>query len=71
MVTLDEMKAKQENILKEREQKLALKQAEKEKEKLRKLQAKEAERNQRKKQASLYKNFGNICSNISTTEKTI
>ncbi|XP_045471278.1 protein FAM50 homolog [Harmonia axyridis] len=53
LVTLDEMKAKQQNILKEREQKLALKQAEKEKEKLRKLQAKEAERNKRKKQIKL------------------
>ncbi|XP_044746228.1 protein FAM50 homolog [Coccinella septempunctata] len=53
LVTLDEMKAKQQNILKEREQKLALKLAEKEKEKLRKLQAKEAERNERKKQIKL------------------
>ncbi|KAK9892079.1 hypothetical protein WA026_018280 [Henosepilachna vigintioctopunctata] len=50
LVTLDEMKAKQQNILKEREKKLAQKQAEKEKEKLRKLEAKEAERNKQKKQ---------------------
>ncbi|KAL3288169.1 hypothetical protein HHI36_002620 [Cryptolaemus montrouzieri] len=50
LVTLDEMKAKQQNILKEREKKLAQKEAEKEREQLRKLQAKEAERNKQKKQ---------------------
>ncbi|KAG5866955.1 hypothetical protein JTB14_035409 [Gonioctena quinquepunctata] len=50
LVTLDEMKAKQENIVKEREKKLAQKQAEKEREKLRQLEAKQAEKNKQKKQ---------------------
>lgn len=50
LVTLDEMKAKQENIVKERERKLALKQAEKEKEQQRQLEAKQAEKNKQKKQ---------------------
>lgn len=47
------MKAKQENIVKEREKKLAQKQAEKEKEKLRALAAKQAEKNLQKKQVHL------------------
>ncbi|KAJ8949919.1 hypothetical protein NQ318_007627 [Aromia moschata] len=50
LVTLDEMKAKQENIVKEREKKLAQKQAEKEREKQRQLEAKQAEKNKQKKQ---------------------
>lgn len=50
LVTLDEMKAKQENIVKEREKKLAQKQAEKEREKLRELEAKQAEKNRQKRQ---------------------
>ncbi|XP_050308315.1 protein FAM50 homolog [Anthonomus grandis grandis] len=50
LVTLDEMKAKQENIVKEREMKLAQKQAEKERERLRQLEAKQAEKNKQKKQ---------------------
>ncbi|XP_065210599.1 protein FAM50 homolog isoform X2 [Planococcus citri] len=50
LVTLDEMKAKQENIMKEREKKLAQKQLEKEKEKLRQLEAKQAEKNKQKQQ---------------------
>ncbi|XP_014261717.1 protein FAM50 homolog [Cimex lectularius] len=50
LVTLDEMKAKQENIVKERERKLAQKQAEKEQEQLRQLQEKQAEKNRQKKQ---------------------
>nr|CAD7256290.1 unnamed protein product [Timema shepardi] len=50
LVTLDEMKAKQENIVKERERKLAQKQLEKEQEKLRILEAKQAEKNRQKKQ---------------------
>ncbi|KAJ3649275.1 hypothetical protein Zmor_021027 [Zophobas morio] len=50
LVTLDEMKAKQENIVKEREKKLAQKQAEKEREKQRQLEAKLAEKNKQKKQ---------------------
>lgn len=50
LVTLDEMKAKQENIVKEREKKLAQKQAEKERERLRLIEAKEAEKNRQKKQ---------------------
>ncbi|XP_066144876.1 protein FAM50 homolog [Euwallacea fornicatus] len=50
LVTLDEMKAKQENIVKEREKKLAQKQAEKERERLRLIEAKQAEKNRQKKQ---------------------
>ncbi|CAH1117337.1 unnamed protein product [Phaedon cochleariae] len=50
LVTLDEMKAKQENIVKEREKKLAQKQAEKEREKQRQLEAKQAEKNKQKMQ---------------------
>lgn len=50
LVTLNEMKAKQENIVKEREKKLAQKQAEKEQEKLRALEAKQAEKNRQKSQ---------------------
>jgi Flp pilus assembly protein TadB len=52
LVTLDEMKAKQENIVKERERKLAQKQLEKEQEKQRQLEAKEAEKNRQKKQVN-------------------
>lgn len=55
LVTLDEMKAKQENIVKEREKKLAQKQAEKEREKQRQLEAKQAEKNKQKKQVLSYK----------------
>lgn len=47
------MKAKQENIVKEREKKLAQKQAEKERERLRLIEAKEAEKNRQKKQVRL------------------
>ncbi|XP_044729814.1 protein FAM50 homolog [Chrysoperla carnea] len=50
LVTLNEMKAKQENIVKEREKKLAQKQAEKEREKQKALEAKQAEKNRQKKQ---------------------
>ncbi|XP_067012860.1 protein FAM50 homolog [Anabrus simplex] len=50
LVTLNEMKAKQENIVKERERKLAQKQLEKEQEKQRILEAKQAEKNRQKKQ---------------------
>lgn len=53
LVTLDEMKAKQESIVKEREQKLAQKQLEKEREKQRILEAKQAEKNKQKKQVFL------------------
>lgn len=52
LVTLDEMKAKQENIVKEREKKLAQKQLEKERERQRQLEAKQAEKNRQKKQVS-------------------
>uniref|UniRef100_A0A8D8R0L7 Protein FAM50 homolog n=1 Tax=Cacopsylla melanoneura TaxID=428564 RepID=A0A8D8R0L7_9HEMI len=48
LVTLDEMKAKQENIVKEREKKLAQKQLEKEQERQRQLEAKQAEKNRQK-----------------------
>lgn len=50
LVTLDEMKAKQENIVKEREKKLAQKQAEKERERQKQLEAKQAEKNKQKRQ---------------------
>ncbi|XP_022907328.1 protein FAM50 homolog [Onthophagus taurus] len=50
LVTLDEMKAKQENIVKEREKKLAQKQAEKERERQRQMEAKQAEKNKQKRQ---------------------
>ena len=53
MVTLDEMKAKQENIVKEREKKLAQKQAEKERERQRQIEAKQAEKNKQKRQVWL------------------
>lgn len=50
LVTLDEMKAKQEDIIKERERKLAQKEHEKEQEKERALAAKQAEKSKQKKQ---------------------
>ncbi|KDR17516.1 FAM50-like protein [Zootermopsis nevadensis] len=50
LVTLDEMKAKQENIVKERERRLAQKQLEKEQEKQRQLEAKQAEKDRQKQQ---------------------
>lgn len=46
------MKAKQENIVKERERKLAQKQAEKDREKQRALEAKQAEKDRQKRQVS-------------------
>ncbi|TMW50536.1 hypothetical protein DOY81_004397 [Sarcophaga bullata] len=50
LVTLDEMKAKQEDIVREREKKLAQKKDEKEREKQRALEAIQAEKNKQKKQ---------------------
>lgn len=50
LVTLDEMKAKQEDIVREREKKLAQKKDEKEREKLRALEAIQAEKNKQKRQ---------------------
>lgn len=50
LVTLDEMKAKQEHIVREREQKLAQKKAEKEKEKQKEIEAKQAQKNKQKRQ---------------------
>lgn len=50
LVTLNEMKAKQENIVKEREKKLAQKQAEKERERQREIEAKQAEKSKQKRQ---------------------
>lgn len=50
LVTLDEMKAKQEDIVREREKKLAQKKEEKDREKLKALEAKQAEKNRQKKQ---------------------
>lgn len=50
LVTLDQMKAKQETIVKEREKKLAQKEKEKNKEQLKALEAKEAEKSKQRKQ---------------------
>lgn len=50
LVTLDEMKAKQETIVAERERKLALKEKEKHSEKLKVLEQKEAEKSKQRKQ---------------------
>lgn len=50
LVTLDEMKAKQEDIVRERERKLAQKKAEKDREKMRALEEKQAEKNKQRKQ---------------------
>jgi protein FAM50 len=50
LVTLDEMKAKQEDIVREREKKLALKKEEKNKEKMKELEAKQEEKNKQKRQ---------------------
>lgn len=50
LVTLDEMKAKQEDIVREREKKLAQKKEEKDREKLKALEAKQAEKNKQKRQ---------------------
>jgi protein FAM50 len=50
LVTLDEMKAKQEDIVREREKKLAQKKEEKDREKQKALEAKLAEKNRQKKQ---------------------
>lgn len=50
LVTLDQMKAKQETIVKEREKKLALKEKEKNREQKKALEAKEAEKSKQRKQ---------------------
>lgn len=50
LVTLDEMKAKQEHIVREREKKLAQKKAEKEKERQKEIEAKQAQKNKQKRQ---------------------
>jgi protein FAM50 len=50
LVTLDEMKAKQEDIVREREKKLALKKEEKNKEKMKELEQKQAEKNKQRRQ---------------------
>lgn len=50
LVTLDEMKAKQEDIVREREKKLAQKKEQKDREKLKALEAKQAEKNKQKQQ---------------------
>lgn len=50
LVTLDQMKAKQEDIVREREKKLAQKKEEKDREKLKALEAKQAEKNKQRKQ---------------------
>lgn len=50
LVTLDQMKAKQETIVKEREKKLAQKEKEKNKEQMKVLEAKEAEKSKQRRQ---------------------
>lgn len=50
LVTLDQMKAKQEDIVREREKKLAQKKEEKDREKLKALEAKQAEKNKQRQQ---------------------
>lgn len=50
LVTLDEMKAKQEDIVREREKKLAQKKEQKDREKLKAMEAKQAEKNKQKQQ---------------------
>ncbi|CAD7084318.1 unnamed protein product [Hermetia illucens] len=50
LVTLDEMKAKQEDIVREREKKLAQKKEEKDREKLKALEAKQAEKSKQRRQ---------------------
>lgn len=50
LVTLDEMKAKQEHIVREREKRLAQKKAEKDQEKQREIEAKLAQKNKQKQQ---------------------
>lgn len=50
LVTLDEMKAKQEDIVREREKKLAQKKEQKDREKLKALEAKQAEKNKQRQQ---------------------
>lgn len=50
LVTLDEMKQKQEDIVREREKKLAQKKEEKDREKLKALEAKQAEKDRQRKQ---------------------
>lgn len=50
LVTLDEMKQKQEDIVREREKKLAQKKEEKDREKLKALEAKQAEKDRQKRQ---------------------
>lgn len=50
LVTLDQMKAKQETIVKEREKKLAQKEKEKNREQIKALEAKEAEKSKQRKQ---------------------
>lgn len=52
LVTLDQMKAKQEDIVREREKKLALKKDEKDKELQKELEAKQQEKERQKKQIS-------------------
>lgn len=50
LVTLDQMKAKQEDIVREREKKLAQKKEQKDREKLKALEEKQAEKNKQKQQ---------------------
>jgi len=54
LVTLDEMKAKQEDIVREREKKLAQKKDEKDREKQRALEAIQAEKNKQKRQIQAF-----------------
>lgn len=64
LVTLDEMKAKQEHIVREREKKLAQKKAEKEKERQKEIEAKQAQKNKQKRQVRNILDFIYLSQNI-------
>lgn len=70
LVTLDQMKAKQETIVKEREKKLAQKEKEKNKEQLKALEAKEAEKSKQKKQVNLYQRKFSVSSLLSILDSS-
>lgn len=68
LVTLDEMRAKQDHIVKEREKKLAQKKLEKDKERLKEIEAKQAQKDKQKQQVS---DFLIFCPWISIHEGTM
>lgn len=63
------MRAKQENIVKERERKLAQRQLEKEREQQRQLEAKQAEKNRQKKQVGILNNRTMFLKQIKKTKQ--